>query len=239
MGQCEIRPQDDADGLVAAAADDFFGCLTDAHEEGQRIYSVALSGGRVAGPFCEAIGERVGPESALKSILHFFWADERCVEPTDPNSNFRVARESLFNPFQIVDDQIHRIPGELTPADAALKAESELKELLGAKAGGSIPQVDFVFLGMGEDGHIASLFPEETEGLPGALYKPVRASKPPPDRISMTFDLLKEAKEVRVLIPGDAKKEALLAALGGAANPLGELIELRQDTIIYTDIRLG
>ena len=101
--------------------------------------------------------------------MDFFWGDERCVPPNHPDSNYRLADDALLRPLGIGPERLHRIYGELEPAVAARAAEAELR------AAGPVPPteqpvLDLVLLGMGEDGHVASLFPD----APPELIKPMR-----------------------------------------------------------------
>ena len=132
---------------------------------------------------------KIGDGSARFRLanVQFFWADERCVPPDDTESNFRLANELLFAPLKISESQIHRIRGELPPETAAAQAAAELRRFASSNANGQ-PVLDLIFLGMGEDGHVASLFPDEMEiaGSDKAVYRAVNNSpKPPPNRITI------------------------------------------------------
>src|SRR5205809_939196 len=149
---------------------------------------VALSGGRIAKTFYDAIVQIVRSESRHVDHIHFFFADERCVPPTDPESNFLTARQSLFDPLHIRTEQIHRIHGETDDTYAAQEAEAELCRIAPLASTGQ-PILDLVILGMGEDGHTASLFPGESDTLvdDSAVYRAVTAVKPPPRRITLGY----------------------------------------------------
>src|SRR5208282_5034175 len=95
--------------------------------------------------------------------LDLWWVDERCVPPDDAGSNYRMTREALLDHVPLKPEQIHRMEGELEPDDAAAKYETELKNSFGLK-GAEVPRFDVIQLGMGLDGHTASLFPH-TEAL--------------------------------------------------------------------------
>lgn len=201
---------------------------------------VALLGGRIAGPLFTAFARRVSQQKALLAHPHFFWADERCVPPSSPDSNFALAERSLFRPLGMPRSQYHRIPGEEPPARGAQLATDELCRIAPVNEQGQ-PVLDLVLLGMGEDGHIASLFPGESERqiCDPAVYRPVTAAKPPPQRITLGYATLAAARELWVLVAGAGKAEALGRALEGDVSvPLGRLLTMRSHTQVYTDSTL-
>jgi 6-phosphogluconolactonase len=212
-----------------------------AGKSGGTPYTVALSGGRITNNFFEEIVRQTktgGPGNHFENV-HFFWADERCVPPTDKESNFALAQELLFGPLKIPDTQIHRLRGEAPEALALKQAISEISAL--APMSNGQPVLDMVFLGMGENGHIASLFPEETEAEKNnpAIYRAVTTVKPPPRRITLGYAAIAAAREVCALISGAGKEEALRKSLPPeVSTPLGRLLGLRKQTTIYTDIKL-
>jgi 6-phosphogluconolactonase len=129
-----------------------------------RPHCVALSGGRIALKFFTSVVAQTKARAISLGLVHFFWADERCVPPDDAESNFRAAHELLFAPLRINDAQIHRIHGEDSPEIAAQKATMDISHIAAKNSAGQ-PVLDLIFLGMGEDGHVASLFPNQTEGM--------------------------------------------------------------------------
>src|SRR5262245_34381694 len=168
--------------------------------ERKNPFGVALSGGRIANDFFKEIGARASRNHGIRQA-HFFWADERCVPPDHADSNYRVARELLLEPLQVEPSHVHRIRGEDEPAKAAAAAAEELLRV--AAGAPRQPLLDWVFLGMGEDGHVASLFPG-AEPKPGIYYS-VTGPKPPPRRITLSYDVLAAAREVWVLASGSGK----------------------------------
>jgi 6-phosphogluconolactonase len=204
---------------------------------------MAISGGRIAQTFFSTVAEREGRQGGSRTPLanvHFFWADERCVPPGDPESNFKMANESLLRPLGIAPDRIHRIRGEAPPAQAAAEASVELRQIVPADGSGQ-PVLDLIFLGMGEDGHVASLFPGEPEPLRAnpAVFRAISGSpKPPPNRITLGYPAIAAAKNVWVLASGGGKKAALDKALSPAgSNPLAQVLRSRRQTRIFSDIR--
>jgi 6-phosphogluconolactonase len=216
----------------------------DAARRAGKPHCVALSGGRIAQRFFATVAERearhAGGPTMSRPDVHFFWADERCVPPTDAESNFRMADELLFRPLGIAPDQIHRIHGEAPPGSAAELAEAELRRVVPVDGAGQ-PVLDLVFLGMGEDGHVASLFPGERRSLVAspAVYRAITGSpKPPPNRVTLGFPAIVAARNVWVLASGGGKKRALDEALSPAGrNPLAQVLQARRQTRIFSDIR--
>ena len=201
-------------------------------------YCVALSGGRIARRFFEAV---VGLAKAGRSppgSIHFFWGDERCVPPDDAESNFGMARELLLAPLNIPEAQIHRVRGEELPASAAAQAEAELRRIAPAEGGGQ-PVLDLVFLGMGEDGHVASLFPGESEEVMAAkaVYRPVAAVKPRSGRVTLGYAAIAAARQTWVLASGAGKEAALRESFTPSGRtPLARMLKLRRRTKIFTNI---
>lgn len=197
--------------------------------------SLALSGGRVAGCFLAALAETARRWQTPLIEVDYFWADERCVPPDHPESNFAIARQFLFLPAAIPPARIHRVRGEMPPPAAAALASAEMLRTL-PPVSGAQPTLDLVFLGMGEDGHVASLFPSEPVVETGAIYRPVRGSKPPPDRVTLDYAPLAAAREVQVLISGVGKRPALEESLRpGGTTPLARLLLRRHQIRILTD----
>ncbi len=246
MKPFELIPFATADELARAAAGAWLDEIA-AAERAAKPHFVALSGGRIARRFFAAVVEQAkarkigdGDAPSLPGNVHFFWADERCVPPDDSESNFRPARELLFVPLKIADAQIHRIPGEMPPEAAAARAASEIRRVAPLNAAGQ-PVLDLVFLGMGEDGHVASLFSGEPEtAISGpAVYHAVENSpKPPLNRVTLGYATLAAARQVWVLVSGPGKEAALRESLSPAGKTaLGRLIQSRPNTRIYNDFR--
>jgi 6-phosphogluconolactonase len=139
--------------------------------------------------------------------VHFFWTDERFVPPEDSESNYRMAREALLEPLGLPHENIHSPDtGVSEPSDAAERYQDTMRVFFGSE----LPRFDWILLGMGEDGHVASLFPgsrdlEETERLVVAVHE---SPKPPPVRLTMTLPLLNAAREIHFLIAGRRKQDA-------------------------------
>ncbi len=203
-------------------------------------YCVALSGGRITRRFFSCLTDIARTRSTALNSVHFFWGDERCVPPSDGESNFAMAHELLFMPMGIGDAQIHRIHGEEVPEVAAAQAEAELRHIAWQDSNGQ-PVLDLIFLGMGEDGHVASLFPGESDETMAskAVYRAVTATKPPPRRITLGYAAIAAARQVWVLASGPGKEEALRESLAAAGQtPLGRVLKFRAHTRIFTDLQV-
>jgi len=181
---------------------------------------------------------RCAGEGAFDNV-HFFWGDERVVPPTDDESNFKLADLGLFRPLRIPQDQVHRVRTERSEDEAVQFATDELLQLTESNIAGQ-PVIDLVFLGMGEDAHVASLFPGDSRALESqAIYRAVTGPKLPPRRITLGYPALAAAREVWVLASGEGKSEALRASLAeGSDTPLAHVLQSRECTEIFTDFKL-
>lgn len=225
--------------LAKAAASDWLRLLRARFANSAAPYTVALSGGRIARTFfAEIARQALGSGGKIFGGVHFFWADERCVPPSDPESNYAIARQLLFEPLGIQDAQIHRLKGE-GPEPLALKqAMDDICSVAPVRKGQ--PVLDMIFLGMGEDGHVASLFPGESESVMAdrAVYRAVTAVKPPPRRMTLGYEAIAQAAEVWVMVSGAGKEKALGESLSPAGKtPLARVLRLRKQTKIVTDVR--
>jgi 6-phosphogluconolactonase len=205
-----------------------------------RPHCVALSGGRIALKFFTSVVTQTKARAISLGLVHFFWADERCVPPDDAESNFRAAHELLFAPLRINDAQIYRIHGEDSPEVAAQKATMDISHIAPKNSDGQ-PVLDLILLGMGEDGHVASLFPGKMEGkMPADIFCAVNNSpKPPPDRVTLSYAAIAAAKNAWVLASGAGKESALRASLSPKGDtPLAKVIQSRAQTKIFSDFSL-
>jgi 6-phosphogluconolactonase len=170
--------------------------------------------------------------------MHCFWSDERCVPPNDPESNYGQAHQHLLSRLPVAARQVHRIRGEEPAEAAASLASRELHEMLPAASNGR-PVFDLILLGMGEDGHVASLFPGQTtlKEDHGSPYRAVHAPKPPPHRVTLSYPVIEAAREAWVLVSGRNKETALVESLTQAeSTPLARVLHRRTQTVIFTDV---
>jgi 6-phosphogluconolactonase len=226
-----------ADDLARAAASAWLDEIEAAARAGSP-HCVALSGGRITQKFFTATVCQAQARQVAFSGVQFFWADERCVPPDDPESNFKLADELLFAPLKIAPANIHRLRGEDPPRIAANLAAADLRRIASINHAGQ-PVLDLVFLGMGEDGHIASLFPDVSAKLmdidvPFLVVE--NSPKPPPTRISLGYQTIIAAKNIWILISGAGKSAALRESLSSTGQtPLARVIAARP-VKIFSDI---
>lgn len=228
------------DELAAAAAAAWLDEVVAATRASQR-HCVALSGGRIAIKWFAAVLEQSRARQLSLAGVDFFWADERCVPPDHADSNFAAADKTFFQPLGVAGDKVHRIRGEDSPEFAAQQAEAELCRLASLNEDGQ-PELDLIFLGMGEDGHVASLFPGEAKSVIAnpAVYRSVLNSpKPPPERVTLGYAAIAAARQVWVLASGGGKEAALRESLkSDGKTPLSRVLRSRTTAKIFTDIRL-
>jgi 6-phosphogluconolactonase len=194
--------------LFQAAAHKVANIISDALKR-QPWCAIALSGGSTPKRLYELLAKNEGGPIGWKRVQVFF-SDERNVPPENPESNFRMAKESLFATGLVPGKNIHRIRGEYAADEAAKSYEEEIKKVLGNST------FDLILLGLGPDGHTASLFPDspalkEQERLVVAN----RVEKLNTDRITFTFPLLNRAKHVMFMVSGADKSNIVRAVLSG------------------------
>jgi 6-phosphogluconolactonase len=182
------------------------------------LFSFALAGGTTPGKMYGLLANEPYRSQIDWSAVHFFWSDERCVPPDDPQSNYHLAQEVLLSKLDLRPDQIHRMPAERPDRDqAAADYAEEIRSTLG---GNGIPRFDLIQLGMGPEAHTASLFPHQPALLEQKrLVMPVSVPKPPPERLTFTPPLLHAAHNILFLATGADKAEALEAVLEGTSQP--------------------
>ena len=183
--------------------------------EKNSVFRVAFSGGSTPKPFFEALSRAKLPDGFDWSVVHIFWADERCVSPDSLNSNYNLLRENLLSKIQIPASNIHRVKGELSDYQQAADEYSRDIATHFAIGNREFRKFDLICLGVGSDGHIASLFPEnkvlnEYDRIASKVY--VEGQKIP-NRITLTIPLIQAAKSVMVIVKGDDKAKMLKTVL--------------------------
>jgi 6-phosphogluconolactonase len=188
-------PDELAESLVTDLLDQINARVT---REG--FFSLAVSGGNTPRLFFQKLADRA-IDSVVWKKVHFFWVDERCVPPFDKESNFGMTRESLLDRISIPVCNIHRIRGEDDPGKEAVRYSDELKEVLPTKNG--LPHFDMIILGLGEDGHTASIFPGNedlfhSDRLSASAVNPSTGQK----RITLTGRIINNADIVIFMVTG-------------------------------------
>ncbi|MBZ5525062.1 MAG: 6-phosphogluconolactonase [Acidobacteriia bacterium] len=206
----EIRVLPDAPTLNRAAADEFIRCAREAIAARSR-FAVALSGGSTPKAVYGLLAsDQADPARRLDwEKIHIFFGDERHVPPTDAESNYRMASESLLSNIPIPQENVHRVMAELDANAAASRYEEELQDFFHPASDGW-PRFDLIMLGMGPDGHTASLFPDspaltENSRMVAANW----VEKFNCYRITFTFPVLNAAALAMFLISGESKAEML------------------------------
>ncbi len=192
-------------------------------------FVVALPGGSVAKHFFPSLAG-----AAIDwSRVHFFWIDERAVPPGDPESNYALASALWLTPAGVPAAQVHRLHGEDPDLErAAAKTAADLIAIAG-----NPPRLDVALAGVGEDGHVASIFPHVSTSA-SALIAPIYdAPKPPPRRLTLTMPVLSNAGRVIVAALGRSKAVVVTDALRttDSKTPLAELLRRSQSSLVLLD----
>lgn len=219
MNRPRIVIEKDPDAVAAAAARNWLRLAREAVSE-QGVFHVALSGGSTPRRLHAALAAAAPPPPW--AAVEAWFGDKRCVPPDDPESNYRMARETLFDRVPIAPGHIH--PILCSPADCRRAAHAYARTLatrLPAAASG-MPRLDLAVLGMGPDGHTASLFPgscilSETERPAAAVY----VDRLKAWRVSLTRPLLEAARHLMFIVTGADKAPAVARALATAHDPAG------------------
>lgn len=173
------------------------------NETDGNTFHLVLSGGTTPSLLFSLLATKYADKVPWQKI-HFWWGDERMVKPTSPESNFGVVNHLLFSKVPIPASQIHRIKGESEPAQEVQRYRDEIK--LNVPAINEVPSFDLIMLGMGDDGHTASIFPNQTELLNASEF--IALAKHPvtgQERITFTGKVLNNAKRVTFLCTGASK----------------------------------
>ena len=217
MADREIILCGDAAELAQKAAEQWVVLAQQAIANSER-FTVALSGGSTPKTLYSLLAspEYRGRVDWLR--VHLFWGDERCVPPDHPESNYRMVREALLSRIQIPPENIHRMAGEKDPAAGAAEYEQELHNFF--QTNGAAPHFDLGLLGLGEDGHTASLFPgtpapDETHKLVTTVY----VERLNAHRLTITLPVINAGAQVSFLVAGESKSAIVKAILGKDSKP--------------------
>jgi 6-phosphogluconolactonase len=213
----ELRVFSNLEALTAAATVLVIDAARRAIAERDRFLWV-LSGGTTPLPVYQLLAGPIYSGQLDWSRVHVFWGDERCLSPQDPENNYKQARDSLLGNVPLPPKNIHRIESELDPLMAASNYVGVLKEY--ASAPMEWPSFDLVLLGMGDDGHTASLFPGSDPKAPGpAMAVTAEYQDRPSRRVTLTANVFNSAREIAFLVSGKSKSEVLASVLFGEYRP--------------------
>ncbi len=182
-------------------------------------FTVALSGGATPeGTYRLLAQEPYGSQIPWDGV-HLFWGDERCVAPDEAGSNYHLARQALIEQVPIPPENVHRIRGELPPQAAALAYRREMEEFFC----GPVPRFDLVLLGLGRDGHTASLFPgsdalQATSDMAVAVEADYEGR--PARRVTLTLPAINASRQALFLVSGEDKAEIVAGVLGSRRGSL-------------------
>ncbi|MFW5709079.1 MAG: 6-phosphogluconolactonase [Chloroflexota bacterium] len=228
----EVRRYSDLGSLSEAFAEFFTNVATEAvHNYGR--FSVALAGGSTPIRLYELLAASYSQAVPWRKT-HLFWGDERTVPPDHDDSNYRTAYETLVKHVGIPDDNVYRVHGELNPVDAAARYQQTLEDFFGA---GTLPVFDLVLLGIGDDGHTASLFPhtpalQETSRWVVANQVPQENTT----RITLTVPVINASRTICFLVAGERKADILREVINGPYRPEtypAQLIEPKNGSLIW------
>lgn len=195
---------------VADAAAEIIGEMARHAIERRGIFSLVLAGGSTPAMTYRLLQE----QDQEWARWEFFFGDERCLPPFHPERNSFMVREALLDHLPLEAHQVHEIPAELGPEKGAEKYESLVRN--------SRP-FDLVLLGLGEDGHTASLFPGQAHPAERLVVPVHDAPKPPPERVSLNYGALSAARGVLFLVTGESKRQALADWRRGRAIPASRI----------------
>lgn len=236
-----IRIYPDVLSLAQAVADHIVDHASSAIAE-QGFFSIALSGGSTPKSGYELLTNNA-PSMGWENT-HIFWSDERCVPPDHPDSNYQMARKAFIDRVSIPRQNIHRIRGEDLPEQATSNYEQVLRTFFSQhtpRTTNRISTFDLVILGLGEDGHIASLFPDsDALNITDRWVVTVQHDKPPLpliQRISLTLPVINAAKQITFIVSG-SNKAHILQRVHSAPTPgvpllPAQLIHPYEDKIIW------
>jgi 6-phosphogluconolactonase len=220
MSETVVVVVPDADILAAAVAARLVVKIIDAQAE-RGWAGVVLTGGRVAAKVLRSVKELPASDAVDWSRVDLWWGDERFLPAGDPDRNETQAREALLDALPLDPARVHAMPASDGPDgdDAKAAAARYARELAAAAKPGSseLPHFDVLMLGVGEDGHVASIFPEHPGGYETGTVAAVHNSpKPPPTRISLTMPTIQTAEEVWLIAAGKDKAAPIGMAIEGA-----------------------
>ncbi len=217
------------DELTAETAQ-FIKKLADKAIKENGIFTIALSGGNTPKPLFKYFSNSENKDFTDWSKVHIFWGDDRCVSPDSDDSNFKYCDEEMFSKMDIPKENIHRILGELqSPEMTAAAYNDEINTFFTKtdKVRNGFPEFDLIMLGMGNDGHTASLFPDNPNGLEETQKSvipvpPPTTALPAVPRVSITFPIINNAQNLLFMLSGSDKLELANSFLNKPFDPNAE-----------------
>jgi 6-phosphogluconolactonase len=214
----EILPNGDALALRAA---DLFAMAAQEAAAARGRFAVALSGGETPRALYRLLARQQFSQKIPWRRVQLYWGDERCVPPDDPKSNYGMARENLLKHIPIAGENVHRVRGEDPPEEAAQAYDAELRGLAAQERPRSeVPVFDLVLLGLGIDGHTASLFPHSDALAVEDRFSVATAAPDGSPRVTVTAPVLNAARRVWFLVGGDRKAGMVAEVIEGLRVPL-------------------
>ncbi|MCG8429487.1 MAG: 6-phosphogluconolactonase [Chromatiales bacterium] len=199
-----------ADLIIAAAAEAI-------HERG--AFHMVLAGGSTPARCYQLLTQH----ATSWQQWHLYFGDERCLPPEHPERNSRMAAETLTNKVPIPTHQVHPIPAHLGAEQAATSYATLIEAIL---------PFDLILLGMGEDGHTASLFPDHQHPAEKSVVAVSDAPKPPPERVSLNYTALNRCRQLLLLVTGAGKRQALQQWRDGTPLPVAQLHPQGEATLL-------
>jgi 6-phosphogluconolactonase len=209
--------------LAEAIAEYFYTMISQSLQRQDQVY-IALSGGTTPLLFFKALINLKTKVSWEK--VHIFWVDERCVNPDDPESNYGMTKKNLLDKIDIPGNNVHRILGEAEPGSEVERYSQEIKQIVGLT--NIWPVFDWILLGLGEDGHTASLFPHSSllrndHSISALAQHPETGQQ----RITLTLPVLNRGKNISFLVSGRSKKRII-----------GEILKSTNKDVLYPAARV-
>jgi 6-phosphogluconolactonase len=226
----------DAEDLASKGAE-LFKAAARAHVDQRGRFVVALSGGSTPCRMNQLLASPAAITEVPWEHTHLFWVDERCVPASDPESNLGAAWRDLLRYLPIPRENIHFVRGDFPPEEAAYKYQIEITQFFHLREG-EFPIFDLIFLGVGEDGHTASLFPGlSTPDEENSLVIAVKGGTLNVARTTMTYPVLNQARRIVFLVAGREKAEMVKALLEGTQPelPAAKIKPLHGDVIWLLD----
>jgi 6-phosphogluconolactonase len=221
MNKVKVFP--DQGSLALSAVEHILHIGSSAIEQ-RGLFFLVLAGGSTPKNVYSLLGSPPQSQQLDWRQVHIFWGDERCVPPSHPDSNYRMAKETLLDSVPLPCENIHRIPAEMDPEQASSRYQAHIRSLFSDpdRLLNGFPIFDLILLGMGDDGHTASLFPCSTAlQEEHSWVTPVSHKGPPPplvDRITLTLPVINAAAHVAFLVSGEAKAQPFSKVLSSAKN---------------------